>query len=353
MLASLWFALVAAMLAAYVVLDGFDLGAGAIHLRVARSEAERRQVLAAIGPVWDGNEVWLIAAAGTIYFAFPTLYAASFSGFYLPLMIVLWLLILRGIAIELRNHLDSPAWQPLWDVVFCASSLLLAIVFGTALGNVVRGVPLDAGGFFFEPLWTDLRPGAASGILDWYTLLAGLTALAALTQHGAAWLALKTTGAVRGRALRLARPAWWTTVALTTVLSLVTFSIQPHIPERLRAQPWGLVFPLLGVCALAGMRRFARRGADLAVFLSSCAFLAGMIASVAFGLYPYVLPASTDAARGLTVGNAAAAAYGLRIGLVWWIPGMVLAIGYVVFVYRHFAGRVAEDDPGYAPGGAL
>src|SRR5664280_521324 len=141
-----WFCLVAVMIAVYVVLDGFDLGAGIVHLLVARTGPERRAVLASIGPVWDGNEVWLIAAAGTLYFAFPALYSSSFSGFYLPLMIVLWLLILRGISIEFRNHLQSLVWQPLWDAVFAAASALLAIFFGAALGNVVRGVPLDRAG---------------------------------------------------------------------------------------------------------------------------------------------------------------------------------------------------------------
>jgi len=144
-------------------LDGFDLGAGAIHLVVARSDGERRLVLRSIGPVWDGNEVWLIAAGGTLYFAFPALYAASFSGFYLPLMIVLWLLMLRGIAIEFRSHVDSPAWTPVWDVVFSLSSLLLVVFYGAALGNVMRGVPLTAEGWFFEPLWTDLRVGPEAG----------------------------------------------------------------------------------------------------------------------------------------------------------------------------------------------
>src|SRR5438046_8622542 len=141
---TIWFWLVALMIAIYVLLDGFDLGAGAIHLFVAKTDEERRQVLASIGPVWDGNEVWLLAAGGTLYFAFPSLYSSSFSGFYLPLMIVLWLLILRGIAIEFRNHVESPVWQPLWDVVFAGASGLLEIFFGAALGNVVRGVPLDA-----------------------------------------------------------------------------------------------------------------------------------------------------------------------------------------------------------------
>src|SRR5260221_14339917 len=193
---TIWFWLVAIMITTYVLLDGFDLGAGAIHLFVAKTDDERRQVLASIGPVWDGNEVWLIAAGGTMYFAFPVLYASGFSGFYLPLMIVLWLLILRGASIEFRNHIKSAVWDPLWDFVFCASSLLLAVFFGAGLGNVVRGVPLDASGYFFEPLWTNFRLGEETGILDWYTILVGVLALLALAMHGALWVQMKTTDAV-------------------------------------------------------------------------------------------------------------------------------------------------------------
>src|SRR5208337_524574 len=174
---TVWFCLVAIMIAMYVVLDGFDLGAGAIHFWVAKDDGERQQVIRSIGPVWDGNEVWLLAAGGTLYFAFPALYASGFSGFYLPLMIVLWLLILRGIAVEFRNHIQSPIWIPFWDFVFSMASLLLAVFFGAALGNVVRGVPLDATGYFFEPLWTNFRLGAHTGILDWFTILVGVQAL--------------------------------------------------------------------------------------------------------------------------------------------------------------------------------
>src|SRR5208282_93540 len=165
MLPNLWFCLVAAMIAVYVVLDGFDLGAGILHLFVARTDAERRTVLASIGPVWDANEVWLVAGGGTLYFAFPALYASSFSGFYLPLMMVLWLLILRGISIEFRNHIDSLVWKPFWDAVFGGASALLAIFFGAALGNVVRGVPLDDANEFFLPLWTNFGIGREVGIL--------------------------------------------------------------------------------------------------------------------------------------------------------------------------------------------
>src|ERR1700693_1837207 len=164
---TIWFCLVAVMIAVYVVLDGFDLGAGIVHLLVSRTDGERRAVLGSIGPVWDGNEVWLLAGGGTLYFAFPALYASGFSGFYLPLMMVLWLLMLRGIALEFRGHVRGPVWTPLCDAVFCGASALLAIFFGAALGNVVRGVPLDASGSFFEPLWTNFRLGSDVGILDW------------------------------------------------------------------------------------------------------------------------------------------------------------------------------------------
>src|SRR5258708_18846016 len=192
---SIWFCLVALMIALYVVLDGFDLGAGAIHLLVAKTDEERRQVLASIGPVWDGNEVWLLAAGGTLYFAFPALYASAFSGFYLPLMIVLWLLILRGVSIEFRNHIKSAVWSPLWDFLFCTSSLLLTVFFGAALANVVRGVPLDASGYFFEPLWTNFLVGEDTGILDWYTIVVYVLAMLALVLHASLWARLNTSGA--------------------------------------------------------------------------------------------------------------------------------------------------------------
>src|SRR5713226_3462059 len=161
---SVWFVIVSGMLAVYVVLDGFDFGAGILHRFVARTDAERRTVLAAIGPVWDGNEVWLVAAAGVLFMAFPRVYSAAFSGFYLALMIVLWLLILRGVAIESRSHEDNPLWREFWDTTFSLASALLAVVLGTALGNVVRGVPLDEAGFFAIPLFTDFQPGVRPGV---------------------------------------------------------------------------------------------------------------------------------------------------------------------------------------------
>ena len=336
---TIWFCLVALMIAVYVLLDGFDIGAGAIHLLVAKTDAERRQVLASIGPVWDGNEVWLIAAGGTLYFAFPALYASGFSGFYLPLMVVLWLLIVRGISIEFRNHIRSAVWEPMWDFLFCASSLLLAVFYGAALGNVVRGVPLDASGYFFEPLWTNFRLGADTGILDWYTILVGVLALAALVMHGALWVRMKTVAALSDRAARVAGNAWWAVVLLTIVVTAVTFRVQSNIARNFSRWPSGVVFPLLAVVGLVAARIYLARKNESKAFLSSCAYLAGMMTSAVFGVYPMVLPARNPR-YALTAENAMAGEYGLKIGLIWWFIGIALAVGYVVFVYRSFAGKV-------------
>jgi cytochrome d ubiquinol oxidase subunit II len=343
---SLWFCLVAIMIAMYVVFDGLDLGAGIVHLLVARGDRERRIVLRSIGPVWDGNEVWLLAAGGTLYFAFPALYASSFSGFYLPLMMVLWLLILRGISIEFRNHLEGPIWSPFWDVVFAGSSALLAIFFGAALGNVVRGVPLDPGGHFFEPLWTDWRPVGETGILDWFTVPVGLAALVALMLHGSLWVALKTEGGIHDRARRVTAFAWWGTAAMTVIVTLLTFRLQPQVPANLAARPWGYAFPALAVGGLIGVLWFVSRRDEAKAFLASSAYLVGMLASAAFGLYPYVLPSVLDPAMGLTAQGTAAGESGLRIGLGWWIPGLVLVVIYFVYAYRRFAGKVALDRGG-------
>jgi cytochrome bd ubiquinol oxidase subunit II len=342
---TIWFCLVAVMLTMYVLLDGFDLGAGAIHLLVARTDEERRQVIASIGPVWDGNEVWLIAAGGTLYFAFPALYAGAFSGFYLPLMIVLWLLILRGTSIEFRNHIQSRVWDPLWDFVFSASSLVLAVFFGAALGNVVRGVPLDASGYFFEPLWTNFQLGDEVGILDWYTILVGLLALATLLMHGALWVRMKTTGPVSDRAAVLANKLWWGVLALTAIVTTVTFKVQPQVKENLTTWPLGLLLPLLAVAGLAGVQFELIKGDERKAFFASCLYISGMFTSVVFGVYPMVLPARNPI-YSMTVNTAKAGDYGLKVGLAWWIVGMILATGYFTFVYRSFAGKVVVGkDP--------
>ncbi len=347
-MATVWFWLVAALLTMYVVLDGFDLGAGAIYPMVARSDVERRTVLRSIGPVWDANEVWLLAAGGSLVMAFPRLYASSFSGFYLPLMTVLWLLVLRAVALEFRSHVENVVWRPFWDAVFWGASTLLAVFLGAALGNVVRGVPLDSEGYFFSPLWTNFATrGERIGILDWYTVTVGVTSLLALAHHGALWVALKTHDPVRGRSAKLASWVWPPLVVAVVLMTGLTFRVQPHVPQRLAQQPLGTVFPALAVVGLAVSWWMGRQGRELGAFLGSVVFLVGMLLSVSFGLYPLVLPAANDAAASLTVHNATSPAHGLRVALLWWIPGMMLVAAYTTFIYRRMRGKVSMDGAGY------
>jgi len=344
---TVWFILVAMMLIAYVVLDGFDLGAGIINLLVARNHDERRLVLRAIGPVWDGNEVWLIAAGGALFFAFPLLYASSFSGFYLPLMIVLWLLMMRGIGIELRHHVHDPLWWTFFDFVFSASSFLLVIFFGAAIGNVVRGVPLDATGYFFEPLWTNFRVGANPGILDWYTVGTGILAFVTLTVHGANYIALKTEGELNRRSQKVSKIGWWFLILMTLVSLSATIYVRPQVLDNFRTRPWGWIIPLGVMASLAMMRLFVVRAQFRAAFLSSSAYIAAMLGGAAFSMYPYLLPATTNPAFSLSIYNARTGAYSLSVGLIWWGLGIALAIGYFTFVYRSFAGKVRLDQEGY------
>ena len=344
---TLWFILVAFMLTMYVILDGFDLGAGAIHPFVAKNDPERRLVLRSIGPVWDGNEVWIIAAGGTLFFSFPLLYAASFSGFYLPLIIVLWLLMIRGLSIELRSHIESPVWASFWDGMFFVGSSFLAVFYGVALGNVVRGVPIGEDGYFFQALWTNFSPTNPNpGILDGYTILIGLLALVALVVHGASWVAVKTEGELNARARRAARIGWVGLVALTAITTVATFSLTPGMLSSFSERPWGFVFPALAVAGLVLVGYFGFRRRDSAAFLSSGAYIAGMMASTAFAIYPNVLPA-VEPENSLTVYNASGSAYGLAVGLVWWSIGMALAAIYFVLIYRLFRGKVSLEDDGY------
>jgi cytochrome d ubiquinol oxidase subunit II len=346
MMGFIWFWLVAVMFVGYVVLDGFDLGVGVLHLFLVRTETERRATLASIGPVWDGNEVWLLAGGGTLYFAFPLLYASAFSGFYLPLMIVLWLLILRGVSIELRNHIEVGVWRALLDGLFGLSSALLTIFFGAALANVLRGVPLQADGYFFLPLWTNWQPGPHPGILDWYTVIGGLLALVALTLHGALWLTIKTSGYLAQRARHIVTPLWLVLVALTLISLATTIIVRPASLNNYFNYPATFIVPIGVVASLGGIWIFNRKVQPVKAFLSSCLYLFFMLAGACWGLYPTLMPATTGADHDITITRAISGPHTLAVGLVWWSLGMVLAIGYVVFVYNKFRGKV---DP-YAGG---
>ena len=343
MMGFLWFWLVAVMIVGYVVLDGFDLGVGVLHLFLVRTEQERQVALRSIGPVWDGNEVWLLAGGGTLYFAFPLLYASAFSGFYLPLMIVLWLLVLRGVSLELRNHIDVGVWRSLLDGVFGLASALLAVFYGAALANVLRGVPLQSDGYFFLPLWTNWQPGAAPGILDWYTIIGGLVALVALTLHGALWLTIKVSGDLAERARDIVNPLWIALTALTGVSLLATLYVRPASVNNYTAYPVTYIVPIGVVASLIAVFFWNKTARPVKAFLASCLYLFFMLAGACWGVYPTLLPATTGPERDITLTRAISGPHTLSVGLAWWTFGMALAIGYTVFVYSRFKGKVDAD----------
>lgn len=345
---TLWFALAAGMLATYVVMDGFDFGAGGLHLLVARNDRERRQVLAAIGPFWDGNEVWLLAAGGVLFLAFPTVLASGLSGFYLAIFLVLWTLILRGIAIEFRSHVDDRLWRSFWDTTFAVASALAPVLFGAALGNLLRGVPLSPEGWFALPLFASFSPSGELGILDWYTVLVGAFALVAILHHGALFLAWRTDGVVRERSLDAASRLFPATLALWLLASFATARLAPQMADHLAARPLAWAATALFLAGLGGTLLARRAGRDLAAFVASCAFLFGLLAATAAVLYPTMLPAAT-VAPSLTAQNAAAAPHSLRVALLWWPVGLLLAIGYYVVLFRLHRGKAqaAAEGEGY------
>jgi cytochrome bd ubiquinol oxidase subunit II len=329
---SIWFVLLAGLLIGYAVLDGFDLGVGILHLWIARTNEERRVALNAIAPVWDGNEVWLIAWGASLFLAFPRAFAVAFSGFYLPLVIALWLLMGRGIAIEFRHHVADPLWRAAWDVIFCISSLLLAVLYGVAVGNVVTGVPINDQGYF-------------QGLFEWmlnpYALLMGLFSLVILTVHGAVYLCVKAGGEIQTRARDLAARLWLILIALAVAVTLATFAARRQMLQNFGAAPVLLTVPLLAAVFLILMRRFLRRRDDSLAFLSSCGLICVLLASTAIGLYPYLLLSEPHPERSLTIANAAAAPGGLLTAALWMIPGVILLAVYQGFVYRTFKGKVA------------
>ncbi|HMF94053.1 MAG TPA: cytochrome d ubiquinol oxidase subunit II [Vicinamibacterales bacterium] len=341
MMAELWFAIASLMLVAYVVLDGFDFGAGALHLVVARTDAERRQLLSAIGPFWDGNEVWLLATGGVLFLAFPRVLASGLSGFYLAIFLVLWALILRGIAIEFRSHVENPLWRAAWDAVFSVASTILPILFGTALGNLVRGLPITEDGWFSLTLFTNFSPWGPVAILDWYTVSAGLFALLALTGHGAAFLVWKTDGPMRERSRTAAMRLYMLVATAWPLLTAATWWVNPRLFAAFQQRPLAMMSALVALAGLAALAAGLRRQRDGLAFLGSCAFLIGMLAATAACVFPTMLRSVVNEGWSLTAYNASAPAASLDRGIRWWAIGLPLAVIYFVIVFRLHRGRTS------------
>jgi cytochrome d ubiquinol oxidase subunit II len=336
----IWFGIVALTITLYVLLDGYDLGAGALHLLVARNDPERRQVFASIGPYWDGNEVWLIATGGLTYVAFPQVLASGLSGFYLAMMMVLWTLILRGLSLEFRSHLEAPLWRQAGDVVFSVASTALIIVLGAAIGNLVRGMPIDRDGWFALTLFTDFGTSGAIGILDWYTVLVGVFTLAALSAHGAAYLAYKTSGPVQERARRFGRTLALLVVVLFGAVTVATAFVTPGFLGAVPSRPAAWIAALVAAAGLVLLNLGLRTGRDGRAFLGSALFLGGLLAATAAAMYPVLLRARPDPSLSLTAPGTASAESSLRIAFGWWSFAFPLAVAYFVVVWRLHRGKV-------------
>ncbi len=334
---TVWFLLVGVLITGYAILDGFDLGVGILHL-FARNEEERRISINAIAPVWDGNEVWLLTAGGALFAAFPIVYATVFSAFYLALMLLLTALIFRAVSMEFRGKVDSPGWRRLWDWSFGLGSLLPALLLGVAFGNILRGIPLDGRAIF---------TGSFIGLLNPYALLVGILSLVLFTMHGAIYLSMKTEGSHRASVARWITPAWIATVVLYVLATMATTFVAPLLFEGLLGQPVFWVFVILLLGSLLAVPVLARRERYGKAFLASSIAIGTMIGLSAVSLFPRLVPSTTDPAYSLTVYNASSSQTTLFTMLVIALIGMPLVIGYTIFIYRVFKGKVVLTPDSY------
>jgi cytochrome d ubiquinol oxidase subunit II len=337
-LAVVWFFLFVIIIAGYLVLDGFDLGVGILHLFIAKNDSERRVLLNSIGPVWDGNEVWLVVGGGALFAAFPLVYASLFSGMYIAMMLVLLTLILRTVAIEFRSKRESQNWRKFWDFVFFLSSLLIAILLGVAFGNVLGGVPLDAQGNMTAPLISLLTP---------FAVLLGITTVLMMATHGAIYLSMKAEGELLERVKRYIPRLMIAFFILNTVIVFSTIFMHETITRRYLDQLWPVIFPAgaLGAVLLAWWMIQHKR--YLLAFLSSGAMIALLILAAAAGLFPNLLISTIDPANNLTIYNAASAPNTLQVMLIMAVIGMPWVILYTAGVYYIFRGRVKVGSSSY------
>jgi cytochrome d ubiquinol oxidase subunit II len=338
---AIWYAVVCFMLIVYIVLDGRNFGAGMLHWFVARTPEERRQVIAAIGPLWIWHEVWLLGFGGTLIAIFPRLMASAFAGYYLALFLILWCLILRGISLEVGGHINDRLWQAYWDFIFVCSNFLLAILFGAAAGNVARGVPLNADGNFSMAFFTDFNVRGHVGLLDWYTVSIAILAVVMLAAHGATYLTLKTEGLVHDRSEKLAKCLWSAAVPLSVVVLVESRIVRPDLPGRALSNPFwwlGLIVTAVSIIALisglVGKREWR-------AFLGSNFLIFGCLATGAAAIFPVMLHSTLATENSLTAYSVACSPSTLRLASLWWPVGFALAIFYFIFISRRYAGKVS------------
>jgi len=334
---TIWFILLAALFIGYALLDGFDLGVGILSL-FSRDMREKRIFYNAIGPVWDGNEVWLLTGGGALFAAFPVVYATVFSGFYLAFALFLMALIARAVALEFRGKFTDPGWQRFWDWCFGLGSLIPALLLGVALGNILRGLPIGENG-----AWQ----GSFFGLLNPYALLIGLLSIVALTLHGAIYLAAKTGGDLQNRLHQWIINYWTVFVLLYVMASIATVLTSPYLFVNAIRSPLYYVFLVVMAVSLIAIPRFARKGRYGRAFLASSLTIASQLGLAAVGLFPLLVPARPDLLNSLTIYNASSSPLTLKVMLIITLIGMPLVIFYTIYIYRVFRGKVKIESVHY------
>ena len=336
-LQTIWFGLLGVLLAGYAILDGFDLGVGILH-PLAKTDGEKRLFVNAIGPLWDGNEVWLVTFGGAMFAMFPEVYATVFSGFYIAFMALLLALILRAVSLEFRGKMESPVWRTTWDRAFFASSFVATLIFGVGIGNMVMGIPLSEKGVFTGDLFD---------LLGLYPLLVGVLAVALFAMHGSIFLFLKTEGAVQQRLGPWMWHTWGVFLVLYFLTTVYTLVAAPRVLENLKANPWLGAVVVLNIVAIANIPRtlFAKHYGR--AFVSSALNILCMVGLFGAALFPNLVTASNEAAHSLTLYNAASSEKTLTIGLIIVIVGMPFVLGYTSAIYWAFRGKVRLDEHAY------
>lgn len=332
-----WFILIGVLLTGYAILDGFDLGVGSLHL-LFKEDNERRIAINAIGPVWDGNEVWLVTGGGALFAAFPDVYATVFSGFYTAFMLLLFVLIFRAVAIEFRSKQEARWWRQMWDVLFSLASIFIAFLMGVALGNIVTGVPVGADKEF---------AGSFFGLITPYTVLVGITTVALFMMHGAIYLVMKTEGEIQKKVKEWVNNSIIFFVICYVSTTMATLVYYPHMTEHFKSAPWLFVLALLNMLAIANIPREIYRGSEFRAFLSSCASIAALLALFAAGIFPDIVISTINPDYSLTIYNASSSQKTLGIMLTIALIGMPFVIGYTVTIYWIFRGKVKLNKMSY------
>ncbi len=353
-----WFIITSVILAVFFILDGYDFGTGIIHLFLAKKEKDKEVIAKAAGLYWDANEVWLVVAGGMLFMAFPTYYASVFSGFYLPLIIILWLMIFRAIGLELRSQFNYQMWKDMWDTSFGVSSLLLAFFFGVGLGNIVRGVNLGGvengvslyeGHYFFLPLWNSSFSPLTEhpGVLDWFTVIIGFISVITLAIHGANWVIFKTNSSINQKLKKIVFRLTLVLIVLTIFSLLIWGKINKSAFVNFKQNIVLLIFPIIFLTGLFGLLYVNKFKKEIYGLLFSTLLILGGITTTLASLFPNILPSTNNINEPLTIYNTGTNAYAYSTALVWGIIGIVLMIVYLIIQYKLTKGKIDNRDYGH------